>query len=73
MADDRLNVVPVLKGHVVELERILGFVEGLLVALDLQDGYRKMTTLHSPSELTESVQDQLARWRGYLNEVPDVS
>ncbi len=68
MADDRLNVVPVLKGHLVELERTLTFVEGMLVALDLQDEYRKMGTLHQPSKLTNSVQTQLERWRGYLNE-----
>lgn len=71
MADDRLNVVPVLKGHLAELERTLMFVEGLLVSLDLQEQYRKMATLHQPSQLTESVQSALARVSGYLGETDD--
>lgn len=72
MDDHGLNVVSVLEGHLVELERVLGFVEGLLVSLDLQDQYAKMGTLHSPSQLTRSVQTQQARVRGYLQETPDV-
>ena len=71
MSDDRLNVVPVLKGHLAELERTLGFVEGLLASLDLQAEYRKMGTLHQPSQLTRAVQTAQARVQGYLNELPE--
>lgn len=66
--DEGLNVVPVLKGHLVEIERTLGFVEGLLVALDLQTEYRKMGTLNQPSQLTRAVQTAQARIQGYLND-----
>lgn len=72
MSDDRLNVVPVLKGHLVELERTLMFVEGLLVALDLQGEYQKMGTLNQPSQLTRAVQTAQDRVQGYLQE-QDVS
>jgi hypothetical protein len=71
MADDGLNVVSVLKGHLAELERTLGFVEGLLVSLDLQGQYQKMGTLHSPSQLTRAVQAAQARVQGYLQENND--
>lgn len=68
LMDEGLNVVPVLKGHLVEIERTLGFVEGLLVALDLQTEYRKMGTLNQPSQLTRAVQTAQARIQGYLND-----
>lgn len=68
MSDDSLNVVPVLKGHLADLERTLMFVEGLLVAQDLQAEYRKMGTLNQPSQLTRAVQEQADRIRGYLQE-----
>jgi cell division protein ZapA (FtsZ GTPase activity inhibitor) len=68
MANDGLNVVPVLKGHLAELERVLGFVEGLLVSLDLQAEYQKMGTLSQPSHLTRAVQTAQARVQGYLQE-----
>ena len=71
MSDDSLNVVPVLKGHLVELERVLGFVEGMLVSLDLQSEYRKMGTLNQPSQLTRAVQTHQARIRGYLLQEQD--
>jgi hypothetical protein len=66
--DDGLNVVPVLKGHLADLERTLMFVEGLLVSQDLQTEYRKMGTLNRPSQLTKRVQQQRERILGYLNE-----
>jgi phosphopantetheine adenylyltransferase len=75
VSDDSLNVVPVLRGHLVELERALTFVEGMLVAMDLETQYKKMDTLHRPSQLTRSVQAALTRVNGYLDdeEVNDLS
>lgn len=73
MADTTsLNVVPVLEGHLVDLERTLEFVEGLLVSQDLQAEYRKMGTMNQPSQLTRSVQQARTRVQGYLQEADDV-
>jgi hypothetical protein len=63
---DGLNTVPVLIMHLEEVERVLDFVEGLLVSQDLQAEYRKMGTLPRPSKLTQKVQEQRARVQGYL-------
>jgi hypothetical protein len=69
--DDSLNVVPVLRGHLVDLERTLMFVEGLLVAHDLTVEYRNMGTTNRSSKLTLSVQEQAERIRGYLRQEQD--
>lgn len=68
---DGLNTVPVLEGHLEELERTLSFVEGVLVALDLQAEYRQMGTVSKPTPLTRDVVKQLARVRGYLRQEDD--
>lgn len=71
MSDDSLNVVPMLKGHLVDLERTLMFVEGLLVAHDLTVEYRNMAPVTRPSRLTQDVQNQRMRVQGYLDQVDD--
>jgi hypothetical protein len=70
---DGLNAIPVLHMHLEELERTLDFVEGLLVAQDLQADYRKMSTATTRSRLTQKVQEQRERLQGYLSEGVDVS
>lgn len=70
--NDSLNVVPVLEGHLVDLERMLTFVEGLLVSQDLEVEYRKMGTLNHPSKLTKAVQEHRRRIQGYLRLESDV-
>lgn len=64
--DDRLNTVAVLRGHLVDLERTLVFVEGLLVAHDLTVEYRNMAAVTRPSRLSTDVQKQRERVQGYL-------
>jgi hypothetical protein len=64
--DDRLNTVAVLRGHLVDLERTLAFVEGLLVSHDLTVEYRNMAAVTRPSRLTQDVQMQRERVSGYL-------
>jgi hypothetical protein len=70
--DDGLNTVPVLRMHLDELLRTLTFVEGLLVAQDLQTEYKAMATVTRPSRLTQDVQKALQRVEGYLLEEENV-
>jgi hypothetical protein len=64
--DDRLNTVPVLRGHLADLAQTLEFVEGLLVSHDLTVEFRNMKAVTRPSRLTVDVQKQRERVRGYL-------
>ena len=64
---DGLNTVSVLQIHLEELEQTLVHCEGLLSAMDLQQGYRNMGTLNQPSRLTQNVGQQVDRVRGYLD------
>lgn len=64
--DDRLNTVPVLRGHLEDLQQTLQFVEGLLVSHDLTVEYRNMAAVTRPSRLTLRVQQQRERLAGYL-------
>ena len=68
---DGLNTVPVLRMHLEELEKALVHCEGLLSAMDLQQGYRDMSTLNRPSRLTTNVGQQVDRVRGYLDRTKD--
>lgn len=68
---DGLNTVPVLRMHLEELELTLVHCEGLLSAMDLQQGYRDMSTLNRPSRLTTNVGQQVDRVRGYLDRTKD--
>jgi len=70
--DDGLNTVPVLRIHLDELLRTLTFVEGLLVAQDLQTEYKAMARVTRPSRLTQDVQKALQRVEGYLVEEENV-
>lgn len=63
---DGLNVVPVLRVHLEEIEQTLANCEGLLTSLDLQQEYRNMGKLVRPSRLTQDVQRKLERVQGYL-------
>jgi hypothetical protein len=64
---DGLNTVTVLESHLVELERVLAFAEGVLAAQDLERQYKEMAAVTRPSRLTQAVQRQLERVQGYLN------
>lgn len=71
---DGLNTVPVLYMHLEEFERVLAHCEGLLVAQDLESGYKSMANTSRPSRLTQAVQNGLDRVRGYMvTEDEDVS
>lgn len=69
--DDGLNVVPVLRVHLEELQQTLMNCEGLLTSLDLQQEYRAMGKMIRPSRLTQDVQRKLQRVEGYLMEEDD--
>ena len=66
MMTDGLNVVPVLRVHLEELQQTLAHCEGLLTSLDLQQEYRNMGKMVRPSRLTQDVQRKLQRVEGYL-------
>jgi hypothetical protein len=63
---DGLNTVPVLRMHLEELERVLGFVEGLLSAQSLQSQYTQMASVYKPTPLLRNVEQQIGRLQGYL-------
>lgn len=65
---DQFDTVPVLRLHLEEFQKTLTFVEGLLVAQDLQREYAAMANTTRPSRLTQDVQRQLERLNGYLQE-----
>lgn len=70
MASD-LDTVPVLRAHLMELERTLALMDGLLSAQDLAQEYKNMATVTRPSRLTTVARTQLTRVQGYLREEDD--
>jgi hypothetical protein len=63
-----MEEITVLRQHLEELERVLDYTLGLLTSQDLAAEYKKMSTAPSQSRLTRSVEGQLQRVRGYLDD-----
>ena len=68
---DELDLISVIRGDLVNIERTLNMVYGKLSADDLSKDYSNMRLHVSRSPLSTQVANQLEKVRGYLNEIPE--
>ena len=70
MATD-LDQVPVLVGHLRNLERVLETAYGAVSADDLARQFRSMSGRPQPSHLARALDEQLDRVRGWLRDAEE--
>lgn len=65
---DTLGTTGVLNAHLTELEQVLDFARGFVVARDLMNDYANMGGAPRQSNLSRALEKQLERVRFYLED-----